>query len=588
MATLLPNLFDQFFDTNGLPLSGGKLYSYIAGTTTPQATFTDKSEGTPNTNPVILDANGRANVWIGDALIYKFILKDSLDSTILTVDNVANVNNGAISTAKLADGSVTTAKIADANVTTAKLADGSVTTAKIADANVTTAKLADGSVTAAKIEPGIDLTQFTNIVEMVVKNSGDFEGGRISAVAQWPWSAPALTTAPSVLPANDGYSVAWSSACEYLAVGHATSPYLSIYQRKASQFTKLADPGTLPVDTVRAVAFSPNSQLLAYGMDSTPFLRIYERQGSKFISPTQQPTAPAGAVKAMAWSPNGEYLAVAHTSSPYVSIYQRSADTLTGALTGTVTGTITDVGYVGMPAAYGQATSNTAINLVVDTIRTPFAEVQDKINNFRPLLKFSKLSDPASLPPGDSTAISWSPDSKTLAVGSLFFIGNDVVSLYSVSGSTFTKSTISGFQGINVSGLAYSPTGEFLAVAGDNGVPISIFQIASGVYTQLPAPAIPPTNTAFGVSWSPNGRYLAVSHQTSPRVTIYDRNGTTTFTKLTDPVAIPTSTGNAVAFSPDNQFLAVAHPSSPYIHIYKTGSTIPKNAFLYVREVPGV
>lgn len=87
MARLLPVLRQRFFDANGDPLAGGKLYSYSAGTATPLATYTDASGGTPNANPVVLDANGEANVWIADAY-YKFILKDSNDVTQFTIDNV--------------------------------------------------------------------------------------------------------------------------------------------------------------------------------------------------------------------------------------------------------------------------------------------------------------------------------------------------------------------------------------------------------------------------------------------------------------------------------------------------------------------
>jgi hypothetical protein len=82
----------QFFDANGDPLAGGKLYTYAAGTTTPLATYTDSTGTTPNTNPIILDSRGEANVWL-TAVAYKFELKTSADALIWTVDNISNALN---------------------------------------------------------------------------------------------------------------------------------------------------------------------------------------------------------------------------------------------------------------------------------------------------------------------------------------------------------------------------------------------------------------------------------------------------------------------------------------------------------------
>lgn len=127
MAHLLPDIKLQFFDDNGDPLSGGKIYSYAAGTSTPLATYTDQGEGTPNANPVILDANGEANIWLGSSS-YKFIVKTSADVTLRTTDNVAYIANGDITTGKIADGAVTTAKLAAGAVTQAKLADKTIET----------------------------------------------------------------------------------------------------------------------------------------------------------------------------------------------------------------------------------------------------------------------------------------------------------------------------------------------------------------------------------------------------------------------------------------------------------------------------
>lgn len=78
-------------DGNGVPYAGAELHTFLAGSAgaTPQATYTDSTLGTPNANPVILDADGRADVWIGDAS-YLFILTEaggSIGSPVWSVDN---------------------------------------------------------------------------------------------------------------------------------------------------------------------------------------------------------------------------------------------------------------------------------------------------------------------------------------------------------------------------------------------------------------------------------------------------------------------------------------------------------------------
>ena len=67
------------------------------------------------------------------------------------ITDASNIDDGSISTAKIADAGVTTAKLADSSVTTAKIADDAVTSAKVPDGSISTAKLADDGVTSAKI-----------------------------------------------------------------------------------------------------------------------------------------------------------------------------------------------------------------------------------------------------------------------------------------------------------------------------------------------------------------------------------------------------------------------------------------------------
>jgi microcystin-dependent protein len=88
MAVVTPTAKTQFIDAAGAPLAGGKLYTYVAGTTTPQASYTDSSGATANSNPVILDARGEANVWLGEST-YKFTLTDANDVEIWTVDYIS-------------------------------------------------------------------------------------------------------------------------------------------------------------------------------------------------------------------------------------------------------------------------------------------------------------------------------------------------------------------------------------------------------------------------------------------------------------------------------------------------------------------
>jgi hypothetical protein len=86
----------QFFDNNGVILTGGKIYTYEAGTTTPLATYTSSSGSTAHTNPIILNSAGRVpnggEIWI-QLRLYKFALETSTGVLIATYDNVGSSFN---------------------------------------------------------------------------------------------------------------------------------------------------------------------------------------------------------------------------------------------------------------------------------------------------------------------------------------------------------------------------------------------------------------------------------------------------------------------------------------------------------------
>lgn len=86
----------QLFSNQGVVLAGGKIYTYLAGTTTPQNTYTDSTGATPNANPIILDSAGRVTtaIYLTSGVQYKFAVTDSADASVgPPLDYISGVND---------------------------------------------------------------------------------------------------------------------------------------------------------------------------------------------------------------------------------------------------------------------------------------------------------------------------------------------------------------------------------------------------------------------------------------------------------------------------------------------------------------
>lgn len=235
--TLAPYFYQQFSDSNGNPLSGGKVYSYQAGTSTPQATYTDSSGGTPNANPIILDASGSASVWLDPALSYKFILKDSSDNTIKTIDGIVGLlTNDSVATASIQDGAVTTAKLAAGAVTGAKLAsdatvDGNrpVGTNNIKDSAITASKIASGVLSYPDIHNlGIATSVSANALTVALKDASGADASASSVVSIYFRSATAATGTYTRRTVSSALSMVVSSGST-LGHANATAAYIYVY-----------------------------------------------------------------------------------------------------------------------------------------------------------------------------------------------------------------------------------------------------------------------------------------------------------------------------------------------------------------------
>jgi WD40 repeat protein len=332
--------------------------------------------------------------------------------------------------------------------------------------------------------------------------SSAIRGGDFAAdITQWNKIAN-----PGTLPTNGGDNVAFSPDGQFMAVAHADSPYVTIYQISGSTFTKLADPGTLPTGNAHGVSFSPNGQFLAVAHSTTPFVTIYQISGTTFTKLSNPGTLPTGTGFGASFSPNSDFLAVAHNTTPFITIY---------AVSGTT---------------------------------------------------FTKLANPGSLPAGNGTGAAFSQSGQFLAVSCAT---SPYVAIYSISGSTFTKLSDPGTLPTNAANaVAFSRDGRWLAVAHGTSPFITIYSISGTTFTKITDPGTLPTGTGGGCAFSPDSQFLAVGHATTPFITIYDF-ATGAPVKVTNPGTLPASSGNGPRFSPDGRWLAIAHASSPFVTIYE-------------------
>ncbi len=167
---LLPMPKLQFFNNNGAPLAGGKIYTCQPGTTcgpgstTLKSTYTDSTGWLTNANPVILDSAGRAPIW--GTGFYKEAVYDSYGAMLYTQDNV-NAGPTDPTAAHLAASNTFTQPLAAPNVPMA------YTIGSPGFANLSSAKVAIGSVQATVYVPVNTVTNTLTIpsnIELIPMN----------------------------------------------------------------------------------------------------------------------------------------------------------------------------------------------------------------------------------------------------------------------------------------------------------------------------------------------------------------------------------------------------------------------------------
>ena len=175
---------------------------------------------------------------------------------------------------------------------------------------------------------------------------------------------------PDTAPAGIVYGTEYSLASGHLAVAHATSPYVTIYDRATP--TGLARVKTTyisadyPTGNATDVAYSPDSRYLAVSHATSPYVTIYGILGDTYTKITNPVSLPTGNANAVSFSHDGEHLVVAHETSPYITVYSinKATDTFTKLTdpTSLPSGTANDVDFACGTSKFAVAVASTSGN----------------------------------------------------------------------------------------------------------------------------------------------------------------------------------------------------------------------------------
>jgi hypothetical protein len=227
----------QFFDDNGSPLVGGKLYSYAAGTTTLLTTYTTSAGTVANTNPIILDAGGRTpnEIWQATGILLKFVLYTSTNELIGTYDGIPSINDPFGINSQLTSVAGTNSITASATPALTAYATGAIYSFIAANTNSGAATLSidgltatsitkDGSValSAGDIQSGkMMLVEYDGTTFQLVNNivyGGSITNGNIVSLTT-PLGAANGGTGASTLTANNVILGNGVAAVQFIAPG---------------------------------------------------------------------------------------------------------------------------------------------------------------------------------------------------------------------------------------------------------------------------------------------------------------------------------------------------------------------------------
>jgi len=368
-----------------------------------------------------------------------------------------------------------------------------------------------------------------------------------TGMATGNWNVKVTDSGSSTVTLVEGFGVFTKYSSTINAVGSSFNPdFIGMAHSAAPRFTvqefdyvngefegTVNSPSTIPADAGLAITFSSDSNRLVVGTDdvnNSTVLYVYEfdnTSGAGSIGDSVVPTtgATGSQVNGVDFTSDNNVLGVVIDASPYV------------------------IGYN------------------VDTSAS--------ISSFFTSL----LSDPASLPPGACNTIDFHPDNDYVALSCgtspylvIYAFDNDATPAFGAK-SANPSSLPSGVA----TGVRFSADGDYVAISTTSSPYLEVWNFndtTGAIGDKVSDPVSLPTGAGAGVDFlndvTTGTSAVAVSHSTSPYITIYPFNldAGTFGTKLSDPSTLPSGNSTSVRFHPNDDYVLIGSSSSPYINVY--------------------
>jgi Tol biopolymer transport system component len=337
---------------------------------------------------------------------------------------------------------------------------------------------------------------------------------------------------------------------------------------------------TVPANTGRVVSWHPSGRLLVVGHDTTPHFSAYYFTGTSLTKVANPAYISPGTTNAAKWSPDGKFLFVGSSDTPNMLVYSLDLSASAPFLT-----KVAEANEVGFSDAHWSPDSK---YLVVTNLNLGATSNWIKIYPFdgtsfgAPILPSGPISSSLKF----ATSVAWSECGRYISAG--YFgpgaTSTSYLAVYAFSGSTFSEITTA--VGANalpswVSGVAWSPDSKYLAASHNSGYKSTVYSFENDSLTKLNTSGVAPSGVGLAVDWSPDGRHYAVTTDTTPYLVVYVFEDQTIYYTLYAYVsgALPVGSANDVSWSPDGKFVAVAHSGHPHLTVYtsSTGTIRPGN-----------